>query len=453
MNDEKPFRIHPRRSRGRQTDAIRTLASGYKKLMHLVRMSRKKSAGGSPASKKAKPFQQRCAIRVTYSGNKTAGQWAAHARYLMRDSASEGKKSFNSKSERIDATEKLKTWQNAGDPRQFKIIISPEFGERLELKSLTRELMHRMEQDLGSLEWVAVEHHNTGHPHVHVALRGISEGAELRIPRPYIKTKIREHAQSLCTCKLGYRTAEDALEAQKREVREMRFTSLDRMIDSARPKGAASSFLFTVKPGIARNHPVIRRLSHLQEMHLAEALGGGVWKIRFDFGNILKAMQRAGDRQRMIADHGRLPSDPRLEQRVLQPEGSLSIQGRVLVHGLDEETGQSYMLLESTKGKLFYIPHDRAIEQARHHGRLQPNAFIEIRRESKGKMAIQDLGDAEDLLKNIPYLRNSAQKLLQQGPAPDVPEWGGWLGRWQAALSRQIGELPKQNREKNLQRG
>lgn len=453
MNDEKPFRIRPRRPRGRQTDDVRVLASGYKRLMHVVRMSNRKRSGGATASRKAKSFQQRCAIRVTYSGNRIAGQWAAHGRYLMRDSASEGKKAFDSKSDRLDAAEKLRTWQNTGDPRLFKIIVSPEFGERLDLKSLTRDLMNKMEQDLGSLEWVAVEHHNTGHPHAHIALRGISEGAELRIPRQYIKTGIRDHAQNLCTGKLGYRTAQDALEAQKREVREMRFTSLDRIIDSARPKGPTGAFLFTIKPGIGYNHPVIRRLNHLKEMQLAEDLGGSVWKIRSDFGGILKAMQRAGDRQRMLADHGRLLSDPRLAQRILQPKGPFAIRGRILVHGMDEETGRPYLLLESIEGKLLYIPHDRAIEQARHSGRLRPNAFIEMQRNPEGKVAVQDKGDAEDLLNDIQYLRNVAQELLFHGFVPDAPTWAGWLGRWQAAVSCQAGEIQRQNREQNRQRG
>jgi type IV secretory pathway VirD2 relaxase len=35
-------------------------------------------------------------------------------------------------------------------------------------------VMKGMEKDLGTeLEWVAVAHHNTEHPHVHVALRGV----------------------------------------------------------------------------------------------------------------------------------------------------------------------------------------------------------------------------------------------------------------------------------------
>jgi hypothetical protein len=450
MIDEKPFRIQPRRPRGKQADDVRILASGYKRLMHIVRASRRKMAGGAGASKKTKSFQQRCAIRITYSGHKTAGQWGAHGRYLMRDSASERKKAFDSKPDRIDAAEKLKTWQNEGDPRLFKIIVSPEFGERLDLKSLTRELMHKMEQDLGSLEWVAVEHHNTGHPHVHIALRGISEGAELRIPRQYIKTGIRNHAQNLCTRELGYRTTQDALEAQKREVRMIGFTSLDRVIDSAKPQDAAGSFLFTVRPGIGRNHPMIRRLNHLQEMQLAEALGGGVWKMRSDFGGILKAMQRSSDRQRMIADHGRLLSDPRLAQRVLQVNGSFIIQGRVLVHALDEDSGRPYMLLESTEGKIFYILHSRTIERARQQGQLRPNAFIEVQRGPEGKTTLQDMGDAEALLNNTPYLKSVAQKSLQRGPMPDGPLWGGWLGRWQTAISRQVMEMKKQFPERSL---
>lgn len=39
----------------------------------------------------------------------------------------------------------------------WKFIISPEFGDRLNLEKLTREMMDRVEHDLGtSLEWVAV---------------------------------------------------------------------------------------------------------------------------------------------------------------------------------------------------------------------------------------------------------------------------------------------------------
>ena len=69
----------------------------------------------------------------------------------------------------------LDGWQHAGDERMWKLIISPEFGERVDLPKLTQRSdgedgLTTREADL---EWVAVTHHNTEHPHVHVALRGV----------------------------------------------------------------------------------------------------------------------------------------------------------------------------------------------------------------------------------------------------------------------------------------
>ena len=46
-----------------------------------------------------------------------------------------------------------------------------------DLKPLTRRLMAQVEEDLGTkLDWVAVDHYNTGHPHTHVIVRGINGG-------------------------------------------------------------------------------------------------------------------------------------------------------------------------------------------------------------------------------------------------------------------------------------
>ena len=64
------------------------------------------------------------------------------------------------------------------------------------LSRLTLDLVRQMEKDLGTeLQWVAVEHHNTEHPHVHVVVRGIRSGSEsLRLSRDYVKHGIRSIA-------------------------------------------------------------------------------------------------------------------------------------------------------------------------------------------------------------------------------------------------------------------
>jgi len=179
MDDERPFRLHPRRPRPVRNES-KIWARGFQQLMHLVRMttrpsSRRSRAGGSSAAARP-PRSQRCAVRVTYSRNKIRGQWAAHGRYIVRDSATalrrDGAPAFGSIADGVEIPAVLGNWQKAGDERLFKLILSPEFGDRLDLERLTRDVMAAMERDFGlPLEWAAVVHRNTDHPHVHVVLR------------------------------------------------------------------------------------------------------------------------------------------------------------------------------------------------------------------------------------------------------------------------------------------
>ena len=65
-----------------------------------------------------------------YSPNRTTGQ-SAHDRYIARDSAMQGHqaRSLGDQGEVVVPPEVLDRWQKAGDPRLWKKIISPEFGE------------------------------------------------------------------------------------------------------------------------------------------------------------------------------------------------------------------------------------------------------------------------------------------------------------------------------------
>ena len=216
------------------------------------------------------------AICKMYSQNSTRGQWRAHGRYIARESARSDhshEPGFDEHSRNRDVAARLGEWQSAGDERLSKIIVSPEFGGRVELERLTRDLMQRMEQDLGTrLEWVGVTHFNTDNPHVHVALRGVRDnGQQLTLSRDYITFGIRNLAADLCTRQLGYRSQTDVVEAQHREVRQERFTSLDRAIAREDP-GVAGAEGFAVRrdPAERRNQFVVARLQMLKEMGLAE---------------------------------------------------------------------------------------------------------------------------------------------------------------------------------------
>ncbi|MDQ6676148.1 MAG: hypothetical protein M3Z09_02495 [Acidobacteriota bacterium] len=169
----------------------------------------------------------------------------------------------------------LDQWQSEGDPRMWKLIVSPEFGERVDLDRLTRDLIGRMEKALGTkLEWVAVTHFNTEHPHVHIALRGIRDDkSALELPRDYVRHGIRAIAEDLCTRQLGHRNHLDAVASERREIQERRFTSLDRAISRANvfeeaAAGTAERFVLhrpEQNVGRARDQHIDARLLVLQQ--------------------------------------------------------------------------------------------------------------------------------------------------------------------------------------------
>lgn len=52
-----------------------------------------------------------------------------------------------------------------------RLVLSPEFAEGLDLKQVTRAALAQLEQDCGGLgPWIAAEHRNTAHRHVHIVL-------------------------------------------------------------------------------------------------------------------------------------------------------------------------------------------------------------------------------------------------------------------------------------------
>ena len=357
---------------------------------------------------------------------------------------------FDGRNESAEIVHRLEDWQKAGDERLWKIILSPEFSARADLRKLTRDLMSTMEKDLGTpLEWVAVAHYNTEHPHVHVALRGIgAESYPIRLSREYIKEGIREIAQDLCTRQIGYRSQWDAAEAQRREVRQHRYTSLDRAIkrDGMHMQDSAVPFLtVALDPSQGKGNAQLQkqhmteRLLVLQTMGLAEHAGPNLWRVRGDFEGILRAMQRSGDRHKTLAAHGALMSDERLPLEVLDLRSLTTLEGRILVHGEEESSGRSYLMLEGTDARVHHVYYTPEMEAARNRGGLQTNSFVRLRKlftDGHPAVEIDDLGDSEAILRDKATSLDSATSHPARHYAPT-----GWLGRYQKALRNAATDL------------
>jgi hypothetical protein len=179
---------------------------------------------------------RRAVIKVRIAKLK-AGNLAApraHMRHIQRDGVDrcgEPGKLYGPDADEVDVGQFTERCE--GDRHQFRIIVSPDDGDQLQnLQPFVRDLMQQMERDLETkLDWVAVDHHNTGHPHAHVVIRGKDEqGHDLIMARDYVTHGIRQRASELLTLELG---PEDEFEQQLKLAREVevdRFTRLDRSI-------------------------------------------------------------------------------------------------------------------------------------------------------------------------------------------------------------------------------
>jgi type IV secretory pathway VirD2 relaxase len=383
---------------------------------------------------------QRAAVRVTYVGPKTKGLWKAHGTYLQRESAT-GKEQagFNAGSVGVPVAETLEAWQKADDPRLFKIILSPEFGEGIDMERYTRDVMAKIQKDVNApLEWVAVSHYNTDHPHVHVALRAVTlDNRDLQFPKDYIRTTIRDHAQQAATQQLGYRAQRDIDKARQREITLPSLTALDRNIARKMPTGnLAPTFDVTFN---ARATKALRsdrradvvamgaRLRNLETMGLATMVAPDRWTVQSNFTVVLKTAQMAGDRQRTFARQMAKASDMNLPFVSDNWNAVDGLKGRVLGHGEEEARGKHFMLVEGVDGKIHYLTHRKETEELRANQQLKANEFITFSK-VRGRLKIEQLGSADKILTDAKFLASQAIPIPTENPRP------GWLGAYDQAI-------------------
>ncbi|MBM3655310.1 MAG: DUF3363 domain-containing protein, partial [Alphaproteobacteria bacterium] len=220
----------------------------------------------------------------------------AHLRYIQRDGVTrEGERGELYAADRDRADGKAFLERSNGDRHQFRFIVAPEDGaEYDDLKPLARRLMAQMEEDLGArLDWVAVDHFNTGHPHTHIILRGKHErGADLLIARNYISNGVRERAAELVSLDLGPRTDREIETRLRGEMDQERLTSLDRRLLRMRDDDGV---VLPSERDAFRQTLLAGRLKKLERLGLAEELRPGQWRLTDDLEDVLRRMGERGD--------------------------------------------------------------------------------------------------------------------------------------------------------------
>jgi type IV secretory pathway VirD2 relaxase len=309
-------------------------------------------------------FRQRRVIiksRIVKLAGKGMNGAKAHLRYIQRDGVTrEGERGalYNALENEVDGKAFLE--RGDGDRHQFRFIVSAEDGaEYDDLKPLTRRLMARMEEDLGTkLDWVAVDHFNTGHPHTHILLRGRDDkGKDLIIARDYITTGMRERAAEIVSLDFGPRSDFEIENRLRHEIEQERLTSIDRRLKREMDE---NGFVTATDRDAFQQSLRAGRLQKLRRLGLAEELRPGQWRLEEGLEDTLRRMGERGDiiktlhREMAGKDIARSPADYAIHDPA--DPNTQPVTGRVMARGLsDEINDRHYLIVDGVDGRAHYI--------------------------------------------------------------------------------------------------
>ena len=276
------------------------------------------------------------AAHVAYLGRRGAGQEGERPDFFNRDGA-------------VDPRVSTAGWSR--DRHHFRLIISPEHGDRIrDLPSYVRDVMGRVRDDLGegNLSWIAVCHFDTAKPHAHVLLRGRrADGRDLVLPRDYIAYGLRARAQEAAQERLGDLSLIEAEARVWRQTRAHAFTALDRRLLSLSDAGG------WVEDGLGGRDAWSAlsrgRLRTLEALGLAERSAKGfVLDAQME-----QKLRRLGAHQDVIRSLNERRLETGTTVRILQGR----LHGRVMKTGRHDEIGTSpWAIVRDDKGQEFYAP-------------------------------------------------------------------------------------------------
>ncbi|MDX2277377.1 MAG: DUF3363 domain-containing protein [Hyphomonadaceae bacterium] len=365
--------------KGRKAPAARSGSLGAKlsKLLAERKGSGPRAKLGRLRTGFAADPRQRAVVTVfpQNHGGGAAGKLLAHGKYLERDGAGpdgEQGRLYDRDHDEVDAPPRLTEWAE-NDPRHFRLMLAPESGARIhDLKDFTRATMARMERDIGvKLDWVAVDHHNTDNPHVHVIVRGRSrDGAEFKLARDYIRHGLRNSARDIATEMLGDRGPEDERLALDRETRAERMTRLDQMLEKELKPGKA----IRIQAVGRRFEPILRaalrnRVRELAKMGLAREEQRGRFRFEPEWSARLESIGQGIDLRRRLGRELE-PGQGRLK---LYDREMGRIAGEVLEAGRRGEKGKGYVIVRDK----FQRPVLANVRQREVEG-LAPGAIVAI---------------------------------------------------------------------------
>jgi type IV secretory pathway VirD2 relaxase len=390
----RPGRIRDRSGSNSKLFVARVLASAEKS--GGISIGRRRNAPSSFGRGRAAAFgasqmltsRSRAVVikaRVVRHGVK-ATPLSAHLTYLRREGVTkdgEPARMFGATTDDASAREFAERCQE--DRHHFRFIVSPDDAAKMtDLRAFARDLLTEMERDLSTkLDWVAVDHWNTEHPHVHLIVRGkTDEGRDLVMARDYVAKGIRARAEHLVTLEIGSRSDNEVRRDLDAQVEADRWTKLDRAlsVEAARKDGVIDlRFRLQSTDGSESHLALIGRMRKLERLGLAAPTGSAQWQLKETAEQTLRAI---GERHDIIKRIHRGLIEQRIERSVSEfafddAGAGQPVVGRLVSRGLDDELkGSAYAVVDGVDGRTHHI----RLGDLNETSDATPGAIVELRR-------------------------------------------------------------------------
>lgn len=317
-------------------------------------------------------YSRRVVVKASYilSSNKNSrARIRHHLNYVAQDKSDDLKNApelYGSFGGEINIGKAIDDFESA--PHMFNIIISPEDGEQLDLKTYTKDFIAVIEQDLKSkVEWVAGNHYDTNDPHVHLLIKGTDDGGKpLLMKRDYISHGLRARAGQIATNKLGLRNYDDVVKSIERGLLSTKKSEIDDIIVKQSNDGVID--LSKLKSSELSDLPkslFIKRLEFLDSKSVVGRNAGFAWSIDEDFYKKLKNVDRTNTIISKMSD-GLKVNKEHCEIVTAKTVADRIVKGHVVERGYAEnKDGREYLLIKSKEKNFVYVELEKHSEKSK----------------------------------------------------------------------------------------
>lgn len=385
MRKDGDFDFQPKLGRIRSKGSFKP--KGMKAYLKGARGRPSKTSGGRRSTAFAGARRVMIKARVHRLSGSGVGAQHAHISYLERDGAGKDQEPaefYDDVSEGLDGQDWLK--EHADDRHHFRFIVSPEDGEKLqELKPFVRDLVSQMEIDLETkLDWIAVDHFNTEHPHTHIVMSGKrDDGKDLVISKDYLSHGMREAGSALLTRELGLQTEPELAAKLEQEIALRKVTRMDRILMREMDRNGAINL-----DNLRRNRPYYqKRLNALKSMGLAHHQSGGIWSVDGQHDAALNALEKSDTIAVRIERAVRSAGLDRISAHEQGPfKYSDAVHGPLLKVGYDDELqDRRYAIVDGLDGRVHHFDLGTSFPKD-----LKPGDMLEIKPRSPGALGMDE---------------------------------------------------------------